>query len=197
MHLSRYAKLLVESNLTHDSFGRKIKAAIETIFDVDDVNIQKTNFSKGPKFANSHFSAVLIFKYRNIPLEMTVHFYHLKFSKSELKHLTTNQFMDMVQSSESIPKIETPEDILRSPNIQVMLSAVLTYKPVTYTKDIIGIDDMEDVKDIHIGIVNSNNIRNLMIKAKQLIDKLGGDDNAPDEPEPVAPIPTNKKLVPV
>lgn len=38
--LSEYARLLVENDLTPDAFDRKIKAAVETIFDVDNVRVK-------------------------------------------------------------------------------------------------------------------------------------------------------------
>lgn len=197
MKLSKYAKLLIESNLTPDAFDRKLKAAVETIFDVDDVKIRKSRIAHPPSFAHLQLSTTLFFNYRNIPLRMVIHFYHLKFSSNELTGLSNAEWNDMLKTAEQFPKLDTPEEILKSSNPQVKLNASITYYPYVDMDD--SMIDFEEFRNNHIGTVSSNNLRDLVTKAKKLIDDLGGgdDNNGPDEPEPVSPTPTSGKLVTV
>lgn len=192
--LSKYAKMLLESNLTPDAFDQKIKTAVETIFDVDDARIKKSRMLSPPSFAHSYFSSKVFFTYRNVPLRMIVHFYHLKYPSDELKGLSTQEWQDMLKMADQFPKIETPEEILKSSNMQVKLTASLTYYPFTDIDDE-SIMNFDDFQNNHVGSVKANNIRDLMLQAKKLIDDLGnsgGDDGGPDEPEPVAPTPSGK-----
>ena len=190
--LREYARLLVENDLTPDAFDRKIKAAVETIFDVDNVRVKKSKEIPAPAIANSYFNSNLYFTYRNVPLNMNVHFYHLKFPSDELKGLSPEQWDD----AKNFPVSNTPEDILKSSNRQVKLAASMTYHP--YDDNEVPME-FDDISTNHIGSVEANNIRDLITKAKRLIDDLGdgGDDNGPDEPEPVSPTPTSGKLVTV
>jgi hypothetical protein len=192
--LSAYAKLLAESNLTSYSFDRKIKAAIETIFDVDHVKIKESRPLSPPSFAHSYLSSKIHFIYKNVSLRMIVHFYHLKYPESELKGLSSQEWNDMLKTADGFPRLDTPEEILKSNNPQVKLTASITYYPHEDTGEIMSFNDFSDY---HIGSVKSNNIRDLIVNAKKLIDDLGdgGDDNGPDKPEPVSP--TSGKLVTV
>lgn len=196
INLSTYAKLLVESNLTPDAFGRKINAAIKTIFDSDDVETKKTSALRPPSFAHSYFSSHLVFNYKNIKLKIIVHFYHLKYSNSTLKNLTSQQWNDMLKSAESFTNMDTPDEILKSSNPQVKLTANIIYYPYEDTEERMSIG--ANNKDYVIGNVEANNIRDLISRAKKLIDDSSGDDNnGPDEPEPVTPTNPSGKLVTV
>lgn len=199
MKLSTYARLLVEGNLTPDAFDRKIKAAIKTIFDVDDVVIKKSRMSRPPSFAHSYFSSKALFTYKikfkkmeiNIKLSIIVHFYHFKYPANELKGLSPQEWNDMLKSAESFPTLDTPEEILKSSNPQVKLTASINVD----TEEMMSFDDF---KDYHIGSVEANNILDLISRAKKLLDNLGGgNDNGPKEPEPVTPIEPSGKLVTV
>ena len=195
MKLFTYAKLLVESNLTPDSFGRKIKAAIETIFNVDDVKLTRLKDLNPPSFAHSYLSVALFFNYRNVPFRTVVHFYHLKFPSNELKKLSNQEWTDMLKTADLMSTIETPDDILKSANIQVKLTASLSYYPNQDIEAGLGLDEHENN---YIGLVKSNNIRDLITKLKKLIDDFGGNDNnGPTEPEPVVPNEPIGKLVTV
>lgn len=194
MKLSAYAKLLAESNLTPYSFDRKIKAAIETIFDVDNVKIKESRPLSPPSFAHLYLSSNIHFIYKNVSLQMVVHFYHLKYPESELKGLSSQEWNDMLKTADEFPRLDTPEEILKSSNPQVKLTASITYYPHEDTGEIMSFNDFSDY---HIGSVKSNNIRDLIVSAKKLLDDLGGNDNGPDEPEPVAPVDPSSKLVTV
>lgn len=195
MKLAKYARLLVEGNLTPDAFDRKIKAAIETIFDVDDVITKQSRMLHPPSFAHSYFTSKAFFTYKNVKLRIIVHFYHLKYPDSELKGLNPQEWNDMLKSAESFPKMDTPEEVLKSSSPQVKLTASITYYPYEDTEEMMSFGDFEDY---HIGSVKANNIRDLISRAKKLLDDLGGgNDNGPDEPEPVTPIEPSGKLVTV
>jgi len=195
MNLYTYARLLVEGNLTSDVFDRKIKAAIETIFDVDDVVTKKSRMLRPPSFAHSYFTSKAFFTYKNVKLRIIVHFYHLKYPDNELKGLSPQEWNDMLKSAESFPKMDTPEEVLKSSSPQVKLTASITYYPYEDTEEMMSFGDFEDY---HIGSVKANNIRDLISRAKKLLDDLGGgNDNGPDEPEPVTPIEPSGKLVTV
>lgn len=195
MNLYTYARLLVEGNLTSDAFDRKIKAAIATIFDIDDVVTKKSRMLHPPSFAHSYFTSKAFFTYKNVKLRIIVHFYHLKYPDNELKGLSPQEWNDMLKSAESFPKMDTPEEVLKSSSPQVKLTASITYYPYEDTEEMMSFGDFEDY---HIGSVKANNIRDLISRAKKLLDDLGGgNDNGPDEPEPVTPIEPSGKLVTV
>lgn len=195
MNLYTYARLLVEGNLTSDAFDRKIKAAIATIFDIDDVVTKKSRMLHPPSFAHSYFTSKAFFTYKNVKLRIIVHFYHLKYPDNELKGLSPQEWNDMLKSAESFPKMDTPEEVLKSGNPQVKLTASITYYQYEDTEEMMSFGDFEDY---HIGSVKANNIRDLISRAKKLLDDLGGgNDNGPDEPEPVTPIEPSGKLVTV
>jgi hypothetical protein len=195
IQLSKYAKLLAEGKLTAESFDNKLKAAIQTIFDVDVVSTKKAKQFDAPEFAHSYFNSVLFFEYKTVPIKIVVHFYHLKIKNIDLD-TSKKEWDDIIKKSNSIQTIETSDDVLKVSNPYVMLTASISYNPNT---DDSSMFMDQDFRTYHLGSVKSNNIRDLITDAKKLIDDLGDDggNDGDDEPEPVTPTPTSGNLVTV
>lgn len=187
--------LINEANLTPDAFDRKIKTAIETIFDVDVEKIKRSKILHPPSFAHSYFTSVVFFVYKNVRLRINIHLYHMKYPESEMTGLSSQEWNDMLKAADTFPNLDTPEEMLKSGHPQIKLTASITYYPYEDTEEILSFSDFQDY---HIGSVKANNIRDLIVSAKKLIDNLGGgDNNGPDEPEPVKPPTPSGKLVTV
>ena len=172
-------KTLLNENsggITPEDLAKILKHAYISIFDIDDVIIDKSVSLYAPEYCHSYMVVNLAIKYKVHNFYIFHRLHHFKFPEGEIEGIKSNEeWNNMIAKAKGFPTQPTTMEMLkiRSPQIK--------FKALVYENNNPSGEYMRSEME-HLGDTTSRNILELVTNVKEIIDSEGSDSGENEVP---------------